>query len=405
MSLLQSTSQSECVTCAGRKTTLDLESLKLQIFTAHDLTPLRDDWQQLESNSSGNAYHAFEWCKSWVDHVATCESASPLIIAGYIGEELHVLLPFALHHSPLVKTARWLGTEIFNQNTGYWSQHLLSAPQAHFLRPRLTTLLKSAGVDLIQLSNMTCKIGTYDNPLIRRQDSTSANAIYPFKLAKPAASFVNKKRSKSARKKHRSKLSKLQALGQVELSEETTQEGAVKTISAMISQREIRQAETGIPTAFSLPAYQKFIGAAFRGLALENSPTKPVIYNLKLNTEIISTCLSLKSGARLYCYCTSITSGDLMRFSPGELLMQQVIEDMCEQGMEVFDFGLGEERFKLAWAEPEYLKDWLEPLTLRGKVAASLQSIRCRLKRKLRNNEKFWKQYRRLRAMFARLKR
>ncbi len=85
--------------------------------------------------------------------------------------------------------------------------------------------------------------------------------------------------------------------------------------------------------------------------------------------------------------------------------MQHVIEDMCEQGMEIFDFGLGEERFKLAWSEPEYLKDWIEPLTLKGKLIATLEGAKLSTKRKLRNNQNFWQFYRRTRGFFARMQR
>ncbi|WP_108820314.1 GNAT family N-acetyltransferase [Pseudovibrio sp. Alg231-02] len=403
MALPQSTSNSERSNRADCNNTLDLNKLSFQIISDEDLSKLRSDWLVLEASGDGSAYHAYEWCKSWAEHVAHSERATTLIVAGYIGAKLHVLLPLALHQCHLTKTARWLGEEIFNQNTGYWSQELLQAPQAHFLRPRLVAALKAWGVDLIHLGNMARRVGAYDNPLIRLDDTTSTNAIYPFELTSPAEEFVKAKRSKGARKKHRSKLSKLQSLGTLSFTAEITKEGAAAAIDAMIRQRELRQAETGIPTAFALPNYQCFVREAFSNLSQDDSPSKPVVYSLKLDDEIISTCLSLMSGKRVYCYCTSIINGELMRHSPGELLMQHVIEDMCNEGMEIFDFGLGEERFKLAWAEPEHLKDWIEPLTFKGKLVAALENVILSSKRKLRNNERFWQLYRRVRGTFARM--
>lgn len=245
----------------------------------------------------------------------------------------------------------------------------------------------------------------YGNPLVRLSDTTSTNAIYPFSLVGSAEEFIKAKRSKAARKKHRSKISKLQSLGKLSFTAERTIDDATAALDAMIQQRECRQAETGIPTAFAEPNYQRFVREAFANLTKNDSPTKSEIYSLKLDGRIISTCLSLRSGRRIYCYCTSIISGELMRYSPGELLMQHVIEDMCEQGMEIFDFGLGEERFKLAWSEPEYLKDWIEPLTLKGKLIATLEGAKLSTKRKLRNNQNFWQFYRRTRGFFARMQR
>lgn len=405
MALSPSTATSDCTSRAAHQDTLDLDRLSFQIYASNDLHHLRSDWLALEDQGNGSAYHAYEWCKSWADHIAKSEQATALIITGRIGDKLHVLLPLTLHKYQLTNTARWLGEEICNQNTGYWSEELLAAPQAHTLRSHLMQALKDWGVDLIHLGNMACRIGAHDNPLVRLSDTTSTNAIYPFPLASPAEDFIKAKRSKAARKKHRNKLSKLQALGKLSFSAEHTIDGATAALDAMIRQRECRQAETGIPTAFAQPNHQRFVHEAFSNLAKHDSPTQPEIYSLKLDGKIISTCLSLKSGKRIYCYCTSIISGELMRYSPGELLMQHVIEDMCEQGMEVFDFGLGEERFKLAWSEPEYLKDWIEPLTMKGKLTATLQSAKLSSKRKLRNNQSFWKLYRRTRGIFARMQR
>lgn len=403
MTLPQSIADHEVNTHVQHASAVDLEGLTIQLIPMNRLAELRGDWLWLEKKHLGSTYHAYEWCKSWCEHIADKEQATPLFLAGYHQNSIQFLLPLALQTRHLVKTVKWLGEDIFNQNTGYWSEHILDLKDIEKLRPTLVDALKEYGVDLIRLGNMAGTIGNHQNPLVREHDVTSTNAIYPFELQKPAEEFVKTKRSKAARKKHRGKFTKLQQLGTVEFIAETTSEGAAAAVNAMIAQRETRQAETGIPTAFSSTNYQSFIRDAFANLSRETSPTKPIIYSLRLEGEIISTCLSLKAADRLYCYCTSIINGELMRHSPGELLMQHVIEDMCEEGMTVFDFGLGEERFKLSWAEPEFLQDWIEPLTLKGKIASALENLKLITKRKLRNNQQFWKFYRYIRGSFARL--
>ncbi|SDR12377.1 GNAT family N-acetyltransferase [Pseudovibrio sp. Tun.PSC04-5.I4] len=403
MTLPQPIADREVSAYAQHENAVDLEDFTIQLIPMNRLSELHGDWLWLEKQHLGSPYHAYEWCKSWCDHIADKEHATPLFLAGYHRDSIHFLLPLAVQTRHLVKSVKWLGEDIFNQNTGYWSEQILNLKDIERLRPTLVDALKEYGVDLIRLGNMPRTIGKHRNPLVREHDVTSTNAIYPFELQKPAEEFVKTKRSKAARKKHRGKLTKLQQSGTVEFITETTSEGTLAAINAMIGQRETRQAETGIPTAFSSLNYQSFIRDAFANLSRGTSPTKPIIYSLRLDGEIISTCLSLKAADRLYCYSTSIINGELMRHSPGELLMQHVIEDMCEEGIAIFDFGLGKERFKLSWAEPESLQDWIEPLTLKGKIAAELESLKLIAKRKLRNNQQFWKFYRYIRGSFARL--
>ncbi|KZL16718.1 hypothetical protein PsAD2_03334 [Pseudovibrio axinellae] len=403
MAFSQVTVQKTNTQPAGDNRDLDPGKLTLQIYKGNDLTKLRADWLALEKQAYGSAYHAYEWCQSWAEHIAPFENATALILTGHIDRKLHILLPLALHQHKRTKTVRWLAEAISNQNTGYWSQELLDAPHIHLVRHRLVEELKAWGVDLIQLGNMACHLDIYDNPLVRPHDNLSTNATYPAELARPFEDFVKTKRSKTTRKRHRGKLNKLQSLGKLEFKAHSSQEDTVTAVQAMIVQREIRQAKTGVPTAFSQPAYQKFVHTAFASLQKTESPTKGPVYSLSLDGEVISTCLGLISGDCYYYYCTSITSGDIMRYSPGDLLMQHVIKQMCEDGMKVFDFGLGEESFKLTWAQPEHLRDWIEPLTLKGKLAAAWERAKLHSKRKLRSNHSFWQFYRRIRALIARL--
>lgn len=365
---------------------------------------LKSTWQTLEKDGVGCAYHTFSWCLSWAEHLSKKERARAVVVVATHQEQPILLLPLAFHKHLGITTARWLAEDLLNQNTGFWKSEALYQADANQIRQRIKTALTARGVDTIALCNMPQKLEGSEFPLADKSFPTSPNAIYPFALSKPWEELLKSKRSKAARKKHRSKLSKLQEQGLLEFCSETTSGDQSTAVEAMLSQREARQQATGIPTAFSKPAYQRFITQAFVECAAENSAVKPRFYTLKLDGSIISTCLALSHHGRLYCYSTSIACGDLQRFSPGELLMQHAIEDACNTGLHTFDFGLGEERFKLSWSEPEHLKDWIQPISLKGKAWAKVQLWKQTAKRTLRNNPSFWALYRRARHLFAKLK-
>ena len=378
-------------------------NVELVLHPASNLPKLQNAWMELEQNGMGCAYHTYSWCKNWIKHIAKVENATAHILMGYHNQQPVILLPLAFHKHFGITTARWIGETLLNQNTGYWHSSALMQVNAQQLRQRICNCLANNKVDVIALCNTPAQLEGTPFPLSNPEFTQSPNAIYPFQLNQPWEPLIKSKRSKAARKKHKTKLTKLQELGKIEFYAETTPKGQAEAVNAMLEQRKARQHKTGIPTAFSKPAYQNFIKEAFAECAEENGATQPAIYTLKLNNKIISTCLALTHQGRLYCYSTSIACGNMQRYSPGELLMQHAIEESCRNGLHTFDFGLGEERFKLSWAKPEYLTDWIKPLSQKGKAIAQLHEWKQDTKRILRNAPSFWAFYRKVRQIIAKI--
>ena len=85
----------------------------------------------------------------------------------------------------------------------------------------------------------------------------------------------------------------------------------------------------------------------------------------------------------------------------GDLLLNAVIADASALGASSFDFGLGAERYKTAWADKELLMDVEVPVSPRGKLAsAAIQRLR-QIKRRVRSSPKLWALVRRIRQLKA----
>ena len=59
---------------------------------------------------------------------------------------------------------------------------------------------------------------------------------------------------------------------------------------------------------------------------------------------------------RMTFVLASLADGDLQRYSPGALLLRHEIEDACDKGLAIADFGAGSGAHKDQWA------DLVEPL-------------------------------------------
>jgi CelD/BcsL family acetyltransferase involved in cellulose biosynthesis len=74
---------------------------------------------------------------------------------------------------------------------------------------------------------------------------------------------------------------------------------------------------------------------------------------LKVSGEVIATAWNLIAGTRLYYMMTSYENGKWSKHSPGLLLLEDLVTRSSLNGIEIFDFGIGDEAYKLKWQETE----------------------------------------------------
>ncbi|WP_310619583.1 GNAT family N-acetyltransferase [Flexibacterium corallicola] len=382
----------------------------LHLTTHHclDTPQLEEIWQALEPHGAGSPYSRRAWCTAWFHALAKHTKARPFLVTGSVQGQPVFILCLCIYHSAFGKAARWAGDTLGNQNTGLWDLDYLGS-LTESLRAPLQDHLHDEGIDTLQLVNTPASIGTVPNPLFNSQDQQSPNAVYPFKLGAEPEKFIVSKRSSSSRQKLRGKRRKLEAIAPLIAKRLTTLPEQQDLVNQFIKQRFEREKLTGIPAGFTKKSHAEFLHALVRNLHTQSCGVQPALFALLHGNQVLATYIGMEANGCFYCYSLSVTSGPYLRLSPGEHLATAVIEDLCQRGMTAFDYGLGEEAYKLAWAEPEFLRDWIEPLSKRGALHCLVMKQHLKLKTALRANKRFWQAYRALRkyskALSARLER
>jgi CelD/BcsL family acetyltransferase involved in cellulose biosynthesis len=86
------------------------------------------------------------------------------------------------------------------------------------------------------------------------------------------------------------------------------------------------------------------------------------------------------------------------RLAPGEMTLFHMIEDTANRGLERFDFGIGDARYKRSWCDREIpLYETIIPLTATGSAAAGVISLVRRGTDAIRANPRLHKLAQRLR--------
>jgi CelD/BcsL family acetyltransferase involved in cellulose biosynthesis len=147
----------------------------------------------------------------------------------------------------------------------------------------------------------------------------------------------------------------------------------------------------GLEDPFAPADIRNFVRATcLCGLA-EGAPLME-LHALESESEMLALFSGLHDGERFTCAFTSHTNGEASRFSPGVALLHRLILDCAERGFGSFDVGPGAARYKSIFCkEFEPLFDSVLPLSIRGRVMASLLRISIRLKSDIKRNATLWR--------------
>lgn len=364
---------------------------------ASGLAEAEPNFRTLEKSGAGALYSTFDWMVNWQREVGEPQGVEPLFVLAADENGPVAALALGLFRLGPLRVCRFLGHGLGNQNSGLWQPEALTEAFATRLPQELTRLVKDAGADMLDLRNIPPTVAGYPHPLHEAAGRNSHVPLFAFDLQPDFDALYAEKRSSSARKKLRTKEKRLREAGGFAVLAPDDPAEAEKLLQALFRQREARSRQSGVPNAFASPEAQAFLRRMLRQ-SLQEGNARFMIHALEVAGEIRATYLGGIHGRRYHAYTNSIAEDDLAAFSPGDILLLHLVREMCGRGVEVFDFGLGEERYKTAWADALPLRDLVEPLTPKGRLAAVALRSAATLKRSLRENRTLWPFLRRLRA-------
>ena len=130
-------------------------------------------------------------------------------------------------------------------------------------------------------------------------------------------------------------------------------------------------AEQKLPNVFAEPGVEDFIRDACLA-RLAGGGRAIDIHALECDDEVIAIFAGVADGHRFSMMFNTYTMSDNSRYSPGLILMRNIIDHYAERGYRALDLGIGSDDYKrLFCKDDEPIFDSFIPLSLRGKLAAS----------------------------------
>jgi CelD/BcsL family acetyltransferase involved in cellulose biosynthesis len=358
-----------------------------------DLSLAEPIWRRLEREDAlATPYQSFNLLSGWQRHVGQKNGVTPFIVVGIdAGGKPAFLWPLGRLRKGPLNVASFLGGKHSNFNLGLWRRDLVKSFNADDIRAVMAQIAAARyEVDVFNLQSQPLSWEGIVNPLTLLPHQPSPSDGVRLKLSAPGETLIKTVLSPAMRGRLRTKERRLQRLKGYRYIQATTPAEIDRLLDAFFSLKAAHMAAQALPNIFAEPGNEAFLReACHHGL----STGHPLIelHALEGDGEMLALFAGINDGRRFSGMFNTYTMSDNARQSPGLVLLIHVITNLADRGMQSFDLGVGEARYKSFFCkEPEPLFDSFLPLTPLGRIAAISGRIGYRMKRHIKHSRALW---------------
>lgn len=364
---------------------------RLTVERHTDARAVETEWRLLEATGIGTIFQRFGWVESYVRHVAPHTGLEPAYLLGRLDGRPAFLLPLGVKKHGPARLAQWLGGSHSGYNFGLWSRESIDLMPL-LGRTGIRRMLRKAlpGVDGAMLQRIPHLHDGVACPLAALTSHPSAVMGYAVSLEGGMDQVITRTGGGARRRRARSKERRMADMAPVALGLLDEPAKAHEALEFFAEQKALRLAEQGLPNVFAEPGVMDFLhDLADRSVGLREPLLQ--VTRLDVGGKTRAVIGSGVHAGRVNLYILTYSHDEMLPHSPGQVLMYRHIEESCEAGREVFDFGVGYELYKESWADEHILLcDGYAAFTTLGRAAVGAAWLADGAKAMLRRNEKLW---------------
>jgi CelD/BcsL family acetyltransferase involved in cellulose biosynthesis len=370
------------------------------IDIVHDLASAEAIWRGLEGpEQSFTPYQRFDFVAAWHREVGAREGLVPFIVIALDAERRPLLLlPLALRHAYGVRSASFMGAKHSTFNMALWEKDFAASANPADLESLISALSERSEADVLALHQQPLRWRDQPNPFALLPHQPSANDC-PLLAIEPGAAPATLV-SNSFRRRLKGKERKLQPLPGYRYHVATEDADITRLLDWFFRIKPLRMAEQKLPNVFADPGVEDFVRSACM-TRLRDGGRAIDIHALDCDEEVIAIFAGVADGHRFSMMFNTYTMSANSKYSPGLILMRNIIDHYAAQDYRAFDLGIGSDEYKRLFCKTdEPIFDSFIPLSSRGKMAAAAMSGLNRTKRMVKHNPALLEMAQKLRSAF-----
>ena len=352
-----------------------------------DIAVLEADWRALEYRALITPYQAYGWVRAFVETVGAAHGMDlRYAVLRDANAQPVAILPLVITRRNGIRFAEFIGGKHANYHMGIYAPEFAAALDAPAARAMLAEVAAGiSGLDAFVFVNQPTLWQGVANPLAALAAGPSPSGAYKLALTPgDCDGTLRRAMSSHAHKKLKNKRNRFSAFGPSRLVKADGASEIARVIEAFLTQKAARFKMMGVPDPFAEPAMRAFLERA----TSSHGDIAPALelYSLDLEGRSVATYVGAIQGTRFSGMATSFDmDGDIAKTSPGEILLVDLIKLKCQNGITVFDLGVGEARYKTTICDDkDDLVDSFLPLTLKGRAFAAIAQAKRAAKRRVK---------------------
>lgn len=239
-------------------------------------------------------------------------------------------------------------------------------------------------IDSIILERQRLSLNGHPNPLLQLRHITSPNLALAVNLDIPRRTQILGSARKM--KRHRKSRRKLEAAGDVRIFRAQTPAEVDTLFDHFLQWKENHLLQQGLPNVFGPENVQTRFRSLFQDSLAQSEPSFQ-LYGLEVAGKLRAVNGYSRTSEGYLCKFLAYSEDELTNIGPGEFLTYEILEQACNQGDAVYDFGVGDEAHKRSWyaVESNHADIYLG-LTPKGKIFAVFSLALTIIKRLIKRN-------------------
>lgn len=337
-------------------------------------------WRSLETDAVMSPYGRFDWVRVFAHEAGDVRIA---IVRDTRGEPA-LLIPIAVER----RLGLSIGGAVGGRHVNYALPLVRRDLFAHLDAEAASRLLRRIGaalrVDTLALGNVPVLWEGSANPFAA-EGRPGADDAWALPLDPDGDATLARSMSTDARKKLRNKARGLAKLGTVAILQASTEHEVDLILDAFLTQKEERFRDLGIADPFAGATMRAALRQGATARLMEGRPGIE-LYGLTVDGRVVAVLGAAGDARRLSGMFLSFEAGgEAARFSPGEILVTEVIRRQCASGRTTFDLGVGDARYKRSICDTrEALVDVVVPVTARGRLYGACLAAATAAKRRIK---------------------
>jgi CelD/BcsL family acetyltransferase involved in cellulose biosynthesis len=363
---------------------------QIEIFRSFE--EARKTWLDFQDVAASYAFQHYEWQHHWFRLIGRRSHWDPVITVVHDDAAIPLLLlPLGIRRVAGVNTLSLMGGTVTDYHAPLIRSGFMEA--ALFQRVWQAILERLPTVDIVEFEKLPPYVCGLPNPLLELGGIPS-DASLEAELTGDWESFYQQRVKNRIRVDSDRQRRRLERIGELRFVVAGEQQEFDELLATMVRQKRQRMEEMSAHDFLAQPGYQAF----YRELTREWAPQGKVhLSALYCGANIIATHWGIASPERFYFLMPTFAGAEWAKYSPGRLLTENLIRWAFAQGISIFDFTNGKERYKLEWCNRETpLYSYNRILTPKGRAFARAQA----LKDWVRSRKGLMRRYRALRHRF-----